>query len=160
MNIGLLGSWTCHDLSEKMCAMALDHDTWQRLGEYVTRRRTELGMTQGQVQAAGGPSVATMRLIEGAMQRNYRAHILGGLEQALRWEPGSISRILDGGEPTPVTTQPDANSDRYVDAEAELRAIRDNANRAPHLRAWAQSQLDQIVAIREAVRAEDNRNVS
>lgn len=161
MNVGLLGSWTCHDLSEKMSVMALDQDRWQRLGEYVTRRRNELGMTQGQVQAAGGPSVATMRLIEGAMQQSYQGRILGGLEQALRWSPGSVANILNGGEPmfAPASSAVHGAShqEMLADAEAELRGIRDNPNRAKHLRVWAQTQLDQINAIREAVRDEDAR---
>lgn len=82
--------------------MAPPDSDWQRLADYVTRRRTQLGMTQGEVQAAGGPSVATMRLLEGAMQQGYRAVILGRLEEALRWRPGSVATILAGGEPTTV----------------------------------------------------------
>jgi hypothetical protein len=59
-------------------------------------------MTQQDVQAAGGPSVATIRNIEGAHQTGYRREVLGRLEQALRWAPGSVQRILDGGDPEPL----------------------------------------------------------
>lgn len=67
------------------------------------RRRNHLRMTQEEVKAAGGPSTATMRLIEGALQDSYRDVILGRLEDALRWEPGSVAAILSGGDPTPRT---------------------------------------------------------
>lgn len=95
--------------------MAPDDSGWRRLAEYVAKRRTQLGMTQGEVHAAGGPSVATMRLIEGAMQQSYRQVILGRLEEALRWQTGSVAAILVGGEPTPVertdTRQPPMDPD-------------------------------------------------
>jgi hypothetical protein len=74
---------------------------WGRLAEYVARRRNELGLTQGEVYAAGGPSVATMRMIEGALQAGYRGNILGRLEQALQWRSGSVQAVLAGGEPAP-----------------------------------------------------------
>lgn len=79
---------------------------WRRLAEKVTKRRNELGLTQGQVQSADGPSVATMRLIEGALQTSYRGNILGRLERALRWKPGSVDAILGGGEPTLLAEEP------------------------------------------------------
>lgn len=76
-----------------------DKDKWRRLADYVIRRRAQLVMTQEDVRAAGGPSTATMRLIEGALQTSYRPVILARLEAALRWEAGSVQRILEGGEP-------------------------------------------------------------
>lgn len=85
---------------------------WQRLAEQVTRRREQLGLTQGQVHSAGGPSVATMRMIEGGLQRSYRGNILGRLEKALRWKPGSVEAILNGGDPQPLTErQPEPERD-------------------------------------------------
>ena len=79
---------------------------WDRLAEFTRERRVDLGMTQEDARAAGGPSTATMRLIEGALQRNYHPATLRDLEKALRWERGSVARILAGRDPVPVTDSP------------------------------------------------------
>ena len=63
-------------------------------------------MTQEDVRAAGGPSTATQRLIEGGHQSRYQPVILGRLETALKWERGSVRRILAGGDPVPVSDEP------------------------------------------------------
>lgn len=73
---------------------------WNRLAKRVVERRTLLGLTQEDVRARGGPSTATMRLIEGALQSTYRPSILRRLEAALGWTAGSATAILDGGQPS------------------------------------------------------------
>lgn len=93
-----LPSWTYGYLAVIMGGMATRKD-WSRLAARVRERRDELGLTQEDVRAAGGPSTATMRLIEGALQESYQPAILTRLEKALEWERGSARRILDGGEP-------------------------------------------------------------
>ena len=85
--------------------MATGRD-WQRLGALVSERRGDLGLTQEDVRAAGGPSTATQRLIEGGHQSKYQPVILGRLETALKWERGSVRRILAGGDPVPVSDEP------------------------------------------------------
>ena len=42
--------------------------------------------------------------IEKGRRDNYDPMTLAALEQALRWETGSVRRILDGGEPTDLAT--------------------------------------------------------
>lgn len=74
----------------------------QRLGRYVRTRRRELKMTQADVQAADGPSTATLRLIEGGKHTDFRDGTGGALESAIKWAPGSIDATLAGGEPTPL----------------------------------------------------------
>jgi hypothetical protein len=86
--------------------MATDKD-WQRLADLVSERRADLGMTQEDVRAAGGPSTATQRLIEGALQSRYQPVILGRLETALKWERGSVRRILAGRDPVAVDSEPE-----------------------------------------------------
>jgi hypothetical protein len=76
---------------------------WQRLGELVSERRADLGLTQEDLRAAGGPSTATQRLIEGGRQDRYQPSILAREERALQWERGSVRRILAGGDPTPAS---------------------------------------------------------
>lgn len=72
---------------------------WRRLARYVRDRRDDLGMTQEDVRAAGGPSTATMRLLEGALQESYQPVILQRLEKVLGWRRNSVQAVLAGGEP-------------------------------------------------------------
>lgn len=134
--------------------VALDNADWRRLGAYVTRRRDELGMTQTDVQATGGPSTATQRLIESAGRVAYRSAILASLERALRWESGSVEQILVGGEPTPTERAPEPAKPDIDALTDELRRIANNPNRSAALRAMAQAHLDQLVAIRKINEAE------
>lgn len=84
----------------------------QRLGRLVRERRKELKLTQADVQEAGGPSTATLRLIEGGKHTDFRSSTSGPLDKVLQWQPGSIDHVLAGGEPTPLT-------DLYVTERAE-----------------------------------------
>ena len=86
--------------------MAASRD-WERLAGFVRERRTDLGMTQEDARAAGGPSTATMRLIEGALQESYQPSTLRDLEKVLRWERGSAAQILAGGDPVPLGGEPE-----------------------------------------------------
>src|ERR1700693_3871198 len=72
---------------------------WPRLGTCVRERRRELGLTQGDVAARGGPSTLTQRYIEGAQHTSYNAKSLRQLEDALGWARGSVRDVLAGGEP-------------------------------------------------------------
>lgn len=72
----------------------------QRLGRLIRERRKALKMTQAAIQEAGGPSTATIRLIESGKHTEFRPSTSDPLERLLRWEPGSIDAILDGGEPS------------------------------------------------------------
>lgn len=74
-------------------------DAARRLGEAIRQRRKELKLTQLDVQKMGGPSTATLRLIEGGKHTDFRASTSRPLERALGWNPGSIDLILDGKEP-------------------------------------------------------------
>jgi hypothetical protein len=154
--------WTFRNLSAKIARVG--NPDWQRLGTYVTRRRHELGLTQPQVQAAGGPSAATVRNIESATQTSYRDGILRALERALKWPSGAVDSILAGGEPEDAQRPPAPTNAGHVDvdqltaAEEFLRAIRDNENRSALLRSMAAAQLDQIAAIRAANIAEEEQS--
>ncbi len=95
----------------------------RRLARRVRERRAELGLTQQELAAAGGPSTATMRLLENAAPVGYKQKSLRQLEQSLGWAAGSVKALLDGGEPTlapagaaPATLAPDTE----LPAGAEL----------------------------------------
>lgn len=78
-----------------------------QLAVYVRERRDFLGLTQEDVRGVGGPSTATMRLIEGGLQDSYRPSILRGLERALRWAPYSVDQIIKGQKPVPIPDESD-----------------------------------------------------
>jgi transcriptional regulator with XRE-family HTH domain len=143
-----------------MVGVMVDNPDWRRLGEYVTRRREQLGMTQADVDAAKGPSVATLRKIEkgGAPEGSYRGGVLASLERALQWPNGAVDRILAGSEPDinaePIVSRPDLVDDQLVQYEVKLTQIRDDDNRSPGIRAWARTLLAQIEEIYAADAAE------
>jgi Predicted transcriptional regulators len=80
-----------------------DHDPdlqdWPHLGRLVRERRTDLGLTQAEVHSAGGPSPATLYLLERGRRGAYRPQVLRRLERALGWRAGSIRRVRAGGQP-------------------------------------------------------------
>lgn len=80
---------------------------WERLGRYVRAARGP--RSQKDIAANGGPSDTTIGKIEAGVWRPTRAvnQTLAKLDKGLGWAPGSAARILDGGEPTPLT--PDAD---------------------------------------------------
>lgn len=82
--------------------MQMSPRDWQRLARYVRERRDELGLTQEEIATRGGPSTATLRLIETGTQDSYRAKSLRQLAEALRWTPESPRAILAGREPEEV----------------------------------------------------------
>ena len=77
-------------------------DDWRYFGECVRARRIELGLTQEDVRARGGPSTATMNLIETWQKQSYSTHTFTVLERALEWEPGSYRRCLRHLAPVPL----------------------------------------------------------
>ncbi|MCW2496066.1 hypothetical protein [Jatrophihabitans sp.] len=75
---------------------------YKRLGEFVLARRKELRLTQEAVQAMGGPSPATLRLIEQGHELEYRNGTTEPLEDVLQWERGAISAVLRGNYDVPA----------------------------------------------------------
>lgn len=91
-------------VSDRFChtgaVPAQDHE---RLARYVRERREELGLTQEEVATRGGPSTATLRLIENAAGAAYKAKSLRQLEDGLGWARGSAIAVLGGGVPSLAT---------------------------------------------------------
>jgi hypothetical protein len=79
--------------------------SWDQLATAVRARRTELGLTQVDVAAAGHVSVDMIRNIEHRRRTPKRVNprTARAIEDALEWEPGSVESTLAGGTPTPVT---------------------------------------------------------
>lgn len=76
---------------------------WARVGQYARDRRKQLGLTQEQIKAGGGPSTALVRQVEkGTYNAQMQAGVQRAYEEKLQWHWGSIERIRQGGEPVPV----------------------------------------------------------
>lgn len=73
----------------------------ERLDALMNERRLELGMRWNNVASDADISVAALRAIRNG---DYRAGELTArhIEDALRWQHGSIQAVLDGGEPIPL----------------------------------------------------------
>jgi transcriptional regulator with XRE-family HTH domain len=79
------------------------NSAWVRLGRAVKRRRLGLGLSQAEVNAAGGPSVGVISKLENAKQDFYEDRVYADLEKSLGWQAGSVDAILAGGDPTIAT---------------------------------------------------------
>jgi transcriptional regulator with XRE-family HTH domain len=68
--------------------------SWDQLATAVRARRTELGLTQVDVAAAGHVSVDMIRNIEHRRRTPKRVNprTARAIEDALEWEPGSVTR--------------------------------------------------------------------
>jgi len=89
-----------------------------RLAELMEERRLDLGLRWNDVAAESGMSVEGLRAMrrDGAVPRALNQR---GIEKALRWERGSVKRVLRGEDPVPLAAVavPD---DALAALEAEL----------------------------------------
>lgn len=93
----------------------------QKFGQRVRARREELGLTQLQVAAQGGPSNTTQTKIEGGEPPEPSNATLRKVDSGLRWLQGSARALLrDGLEPTPLR-DPWPGEDDYLDDPAGRR---------------------------------------
>jgi transcriptional regulator with XRE-family HTH domain len=107
---------------------------WPHLGRLVRERRTDLGLTQAEIHGAGGPSPATLYLIESGRRGSYRPQVLRRLERALGWRAGDIRRVLAGGQP-----ETEGESEPAPSAPAPAPPAPDDLAGAPDAQAWMTS---------------------
>ena len=80
---------------------------WESLAEHILNRRIQLGYYKRPAFAeASGISLRTLSDLENARRENYDRNTVAAIEHTLRWAPGSINAILEGGEPTDATADP------------------------------------------------------
>lgn len=103
--------------------VAATETPWHRLARYVRERREDLGYTQSELHAAGGPSVASLVLIEGAKRDSYKPQTVKRLETSLGWARGSVRDVLAGREPAlaPIVEVSDDNGRIARGGELDLR---------------------------------------
>lgn len=96
--------------------MAISDDARARLADEMDDRRVQLGLTWRQVASLGLISYETLRAArkgKGDIASLTRAAI----EKGLRWAPGSVSAVLDGGVPTLAVEIPAQAYEAAVAAE-------------------------------------------
>lgn len=86
----------------------------QRLGRHVRTRRRQLGHSINEAAQAAEVNPKTWQALERGT-RAIRDHSYAGIERALRWRPGSIDTILDGGEPASDDQTQISSDSLYVD---------------------------------------------
>ena len=77
----------------------------RRLAELMDERRTELRLRWRDVADLGGVSYEVLRAVRNGTGE-IRRLTQRGIEDGLKWAPGSVQDILDGGEPTPAVPRP------------------------------------------------------
>lgn len=78
------------------------------LGPLVRARREELGLSQEDLAAIGGPSTTTVSKIENGEAKAIRHRTALDLDRALGWRMGSTEDVLYGVAAPKVVSQPDA----------------------------------------------------
>lgn len=86
------------------------------LAAKVRARRVELGLSVRAAAQAAEMDRNTWSYLEDGSRRTAEFKY-AGIERALRWEPGGVSAILAGGEPTPMGSPVSALGD---DEEIQL----------------------------------------
>lgn len=115
---------------------------YEALEAAMESRRVELRMSWRDVSREAGLSYEGLRAIRRG-DRNPNAVTKRGIEVALRWAPGSVDAILDGGEPTLTDTSSPTPSAPDDDLDAQLAEAR-------ALLRQAQEMLDRVSDRREA----------
>lgn len=85
-----------------------------RLRHHMEKRQEELEETWREIAARGGVPYETLRRVR-IGSSPLRVTTRAALDRGLRWEPGSTSAILSGGDPTPHDL-----SDRYATTTLDL----------------------------------------
>jgi hypothetical protein len=68
----------------------------------VKERRELHGWTQLDVATRGELSLDRVQSIESVRTDRYSGRTLSKFERGMRWEPGSVRSVLDGGDPVPM----------------------------------------------------------
>lgn len=83
-----------------MAGVTQDPEAWARLGVKIREQREKLGMSRRQLSEVAGVSEKAIQVAEdGRTPRARWPQSLQLIESALCWAPGSMRRILEGGEP-------------------------------------------------------------
>lgn len=74
---------------------------WTELGSRVRRERKKRRQTQAAFAQDAGISPRTLRSIETGEWTHYSQDTLHAIEIAMRWQTGSVDRVIEGRRPIP-----------------------------------------------------------
>lgn len=145
---------TC--LAASLTAMAVPKDGPERLIHFVNQRLADLGLTQEELTARGGPDRSTLgKLRSRPEQKTLTVATLLSYDDTLGWERGSAAVALLGG--TPQEASPTAGADQIPSRDKVARLARQAHRRAEKLighleaaAAEAQHLRRQLAALRDA----------
>jgi hypothetical protein len=94
-----------------------------RLAECMDARRLDLGLTWDEVSTESRVHRETIRSIRNRETGSIRPLTKRGLERALHWRPGSIDKILSGGDPTPLEREPESPAAPSTAQDREMQLL-------------------------------------
>lgn len=110
----------------------------RRLDSYMSRRATDLGLTWVDLANLAGLSREGLRKVRRG-ETELRRLTKRGIEDGLRWKPGSVDSVLAGGEPEELDDEESENSsgepwsvDRMIE---DWQQVRDEASTEDRRRA-------------------------
>lgn len=103
---------------------------WKIVGEAITHRMKELGLSQAEVVSASGVSDTKLCELQRGVAMNPRPATLSKVSRAIRWQSDGIELILKGAGPSAVVLVADLSiapppmypSGYELDPESELMA--------------------------------------
>jgi transcriptional regulator with XRE-family HTH domain len=100
----------------------MPEENWSAVAEAITARMAIKRMSQTDLAAKSGMSVATIREIQRNIRpRQRRPPTLVALSEALGWPANALSEVLAGGDP-PASQPPLIAQDSTLEALAGIRA--------------------------------------
>lgn len=136
--------------------MARMDDRRARLGSLIRQRRLELRLSEREAVKLAAIARNTWSGAEKGRTRTAE-HNWPGIEQALRWAPGSIEAILAGGEPTIEESQrPPSRVPTGDELADEIERIR----HLPISAAARRRMIETIVSLFEEAAAETEESDS
>ena len=107
----LLPEHNIRDNGRRLMAAAMGHRrpygaaAWRTLGARIRAARSAARRSQTAMAADAGMRVEDLRALERGEATRHDKALLGAVEHALQWHPGSIETVLAGGEPVPLTAE-------------------------------------------------------
>lgn len=80
----------------------MPNDAWIRLGRLLAEQRGRIEPNARKFADDTGLNYRLIYDLENAKRSNFSRPKLAQAEEAYRWAPGSINRVLEGGDPTPL----------------------------------------------------------
>lgn len=103
--------------------MDIDPEQRMRLDRLMDARRLDLGLTWREVAAFAGLSYEALREVRNG-PGGTRTLTMRKIDRGLRWTPGSMERVLNGGDPEndPLTREERDGGEDLVERLAERYA--------------------------------------